>query len=668
MPLAGLLRAQLLTVLICLYALVSYAQFPALTPKTPPIILKLDDQGKHKVVVDSLAAVYNPTDSVMKFKFKPASFDCSTTGKNTVNVVGFTNGGIEKTNSGALGYKSFGGLVYDQSGNLFSGDSGIGIMRKFEPNGHFSFFAGDGLPDARNGQGRSAGLGISSPGGMVCDSLGNLFFADSQNKLIRKLDKYGTVSTYAGTGQAFVKDGDAQSASFYYPGLLTMDKTGNMYVSEGTYNYIRKISPEGNVTTLRNKEGFIIAMEGSISGLSLDNQGNLYVCARRGPTVQDEVFVKKITPLGEVSIFFDPHTYSSQNNDFTTIYHAQPECTLFLPNGDLIYGGFGELTKVSKNGTATIIAGSRSVGGSVDGRGSAARFTLISYVTRDICGNFIVVDGNYIRKVTIDGLVTTLIGGLNPPVDEGNIGTNSCQVVSADVPVKVQSVPKFINTFSDLTLNDCANLANYTTKANTANNCPDNNVTVTQTPAPNSPVFNNVPVKVTLTATDTTGGTATTSFVVTARYSGSLPGRSVSVSASKTAICAGEPVTFTATLINPDANPNYQWLVNGFSVGSNQPTFSTGNLANGDVINCAVTTGNGCGIPNTGLPVAMSVDSLPVVTLAKQESVIAGSGVTLKPIVNGKVVNYLWSPAAGLNDINSPSPIASPNQTTTYTL
>ncbi len=133
-------------------------------------------------------------------------------------------------------------------------------------------------------------------------------------------------------------------------------------------------------------------------------------------------------------------------------------------------------------------------------------------------------------------------------------------------------------------------------------------------------------------------------------------------------ICQGQPVTFNAVVINGNPGLSYQWLVNGANAGPDNQVFTTSNLSDGDIINCAVTTAGGCGIPNTGLDVKMSVGQYPTITLKANEQILSGSNVSFNPAFAGNIVSYAWTPATGLNNPNSPNPIASPVVTTTYQL
>jgi uncharacterized protein (TIGR02145 family) len=90
---------------------------------------------------------------------------------------------------------------------------------------------------------------------------------------------------------------------------------------------------------------------------------------------------------------------------------------------------------------------------------------------------------------------------------------------------------------------------------------------------------------------------------------------SVSIAASNNPVCAGIPVTFTATPVNGGANPSYQWMVNGVNVGTNSPVY-TYFPASGDLVSCLLTSSELCTTnnPASSIPVSMTISPIPVVT------------------------------------------------------
>ncbi len=151
--------------------------------------------------------------------------------------------------------------VFDNKGNMFVADFGNNEIREITPAGVVTTFAGNTTPGFVNGKGKAASF--SNPSGLAFDTQGNLYVADELNNAIRKIDPSGNVTTFAGTGSVGVSNGPRLSASFQRPIGLCMDSIGgNLIVADSRNNMIREINiSSGTVSTLAGQIGF-----GSIDG------------------------------------------------------------------------------------------------------------------------------------------------------------------------------------------------------------------------------------------------------------------------------------------------------------------------------------------------------------------------------------------------------------------
>lgn len=198
------------------------------------------------------------------------------------------------------------GLSVDSAGNLVFIDSNHFRLRKVDRSGSITTFAGSGYSGYAEAGGNLANAFFRFAAGVAVDSTGNLYVADTDNHRIRKITS-SAVTTIAGTGTAgFSGDGGpAISAKLDTPTGVAIDATGNLYVADWDNYRVRKISPEGIISTFagNGKEGFGgdggPAVQASLSpvDLSVDREGNLYVAD------DENNRIRKITPSGTISTF-----------------------------------------------------------------------------------------------------------------------------------------------------------------------------------------------------------------------------------------------------------------------------------------------------------------------------------------------------------------------------
>jgi sugar lactone lactonase YvrE len=139
------------------------------------------------------------------------------------------------------------GVAIDASGNIYVADGGDGNrIRRIAPDGAVTTVAG-GEEGYADGPGRQARF--NTPSGLAIDLHGNLYVADTGNHAIRKIAPDGTVSTLAGSGVAGTADGPGKAAQFNGPVGLAVDADGTVYVADTYNDTIRRIAPDGTVAT-----------------------------------------------------------------------------------------------------------------------------------------------------------------------------------------------------------------------------------------------------------------------------------------------------------------------------------------------------------------------------------------------------------------------------------
>jgi len=321
------------------------------------------------------------------------------------------NGSANGTGSAAQ-FNGPAGVAVDSAGEVFVADSGNDTVREVTSAGVVTTLAGAPSQGSADGEGGAAHF--DTPCGVTADSAGNVYVADFNNSLIRKITPSGVVTTLAGlAGKTGGADGKGSAARFSYPEGVALDKAGNVYVADTGNDAIRKITPAGVVTTLAGTAGQGGSVDGKGAaarfstpiGIALDSAGNVYVTARD---------VRKITPAGVVTTLAGTPGRGSANGTGSAAQFKGP-AGLVVDSAGNVYVADGlndEIRKVTPAGVVTTFAGTAGQSGSADGTGAAALFNTPCGIALDGAGNFYVADTNNdtIRKITPAGVVTTLAG------------------------------------------------------------------------------------------------------------------------------------------------------------------------------------------------------------------------------------------------------------------
>jgi sugar lactone lactonase YvrE len=324
------------------------------------------------------------------------------------------------------------GLAVDAVGTVYLSDwqngTHYGCIRKVTPDGRVTTVAGQpGTCGSADGMGTAARF--SGPSGVAVYADGNLCVADGFNCTIRKVTQAGEVTTFVGQAAGpELLDGDGASARFNQPGGIAVGPGGVLYIADGVNRAVRMVAPDGMVTTLVASVGLgdgtnftPFSFPGAVA---VDPTGDLYVTDANNT-------VQRVTPEGVVTLVAGKAGEAGSADGIgTEARFTSPRGLALDALGNLYIADQANLTirRITPNGTVTTLAGEPGVVGSTDGLGPAACF----YSPADLALNpegtalYVTDSGNHtIRKVTLEGLVTTLAGRAGEPGSTDGIGTEA---------------------------------------------------------------------------------------------------------------------------------------------------------------------------------------------------------------------------------------------------
>ncbi len=217
-------------------------------------------------------------------------------GSGLINDVGATDGPANRAR-----FNRPHGIEVRMDGTVFVSDMHNHSIRKIDPNGVVSTFAGElGSEGSQDGEGPQARF--SKPEDLAIDSRGNVFVADTYNYTIRKIDSSGNVSTFAGkAGEAGYRDGFGEDARFDKPIGIAIDGSDNIYVVDANYDgpeigncVIRRIDPFGKVTTIAGRLGEVGPEDGPSKnarfhkpvGIDVTDEGIIYIADTEADTIR----------------------------------------------------------------------------------------------------------------------------------------------------------------------------------------------------------------------------------------------------------------------------------------------------------------------------------------------------------------------------------------------
>jgi uncharacterized protein (TIGR03437 family) len=253
----------------------------------------------------------------------------------------------------------------DIAGNIYIADENNQRIRRIT-GGTINTVAGNGTKGFSGDGGPATAAALNGPNGVCSDANGNFYVNDTLNQRIRRVTAAGVISTFAGNGSQTTSGdgGQAAAAGIFLPIRCAFDRTGNMFIAEQGGHRIRRVAPNGVITTYAGagRQGFAgdgspatAALLNNPTSVAVDDDGNVY--------------------------------FSDQFNH--------------------------RIRRVSPAGVITTVAGIGTAGFSGDaGQATAARLNFPGAIALDSSGSLYFTDGpnQRTRRITPDGVIQTIAG------------------------------------------------------------------------------------------------------------------------------------------------------------------------------------------------------------------------------------------------------------------
>ncbi len=471
--------------------------------------------------------------------------------------------------------------------------------------------AGNGYDGTTGEGGPAICAGIPFPSG-VCVTPGNDIYITSSNAVRKVNANSGFITTIAGSN-AYGYSGDggfAINATMQSPKSICLDPAGNLYVAEYSGNRIRKINAVSHIISTvagtgtagySGDEGPAVnASLNTPQGINTDDSGNLYIADTYNSRVRKINFatgiITTIAGIGSPSFSGDGGLAIKAGVAYPVSVCVDAMGNVYI--AEVFSGITSRIRKINATtGVITTIAGNGIYAYGGDG-GPATNASLFNpaSVCVDPIGTVYITeyDDSRIRKISATtGIITTFAGnGINGFSGDRGLAVNA----ALHSPVAL-----------------CAdNSGNLFVADNANHRIRKIYVNLTSPPPPS-------------------------------------PDPTINISSSPASICLGNPVTFTAEVLNGGTNAHYQWKKNGINVGPNYYIYEPDTLNNGDIISCAMTSISCNGITTTvtsnSITVAIKPTATPSVTIsASATSVCTGGTIifTATPLNSGSNPSFQW--------------------------
>ena len=326
------------------------------------------------------------------------------------------------------------GVAVDDHGNVYTADTENHRIRKIDAeSGIITTIAGTGEEGYGGDEGPATEAKINWPTGIAVDDAGNVYIADRNNERIRRVDPEGIITTFAGTGEwGYDSDedgGPATEALLNWPADVALDANGDLYIADEYNNRIRKVDVEGTITTVAGMKRPTLevgeeeeeeddenigdhgpatsALLHRPTGVALDNEGSLYIADRNHHRIRKVNAAGIITTIAGVA----DEGFSGDEGPAASAQLDGPSGVAVDEGGYVFIADTGNnrIRQIDPDGVITTLAGGEDGG---DGSAMEGQLAAPRDVAVDSDGNLYVADtGNHqIHVIDDTGMVTRVAG------------------------------------------------------------------------------------------------------------------------------------------------------------------------------------------------------------------------------------------------------------------
>ncbi len=642
------------------------------------------NKSNHLYFADQVSAVIRKIDEngVISTVSAKSSAVCGSAAGRHISVAGF----------GAIA-----AMIFDPFDNLIIADYGCDVIYKVDVAGNVTLLAGNYSRGYSGDGGPATSAALRYPCKPAVDAAGNLYIPDTQNHRIRKVTPAGIITTIAGTGiDGYSGDGGpATAATLSFPGSVVIDKAGNLYIGDNE-RLIRKIDPSGIITTFagNNTWGYtgdggpaidaaIIATQGRIS---IDANDDLYFCDDRNFVIRkisnclsstyatqpvndtlctSGVAVFSVSVFNAVTLQWQENKGQGWSNlSNNAIYSGATSASLTVTAADIGFNNFqyrcvatnscGDVysqpvqllvtTPAAPQLTITSTATTFCAGSPVTftatpvNGGTAPVFQWKKNGINTGTNSSSYTDSNFVNGDVISCVLTSNASCLSTAVATSNaiaVTVNPLLVPAVSIQASATSICYGAAvTFTATSLYAGTAPAYQWLKNGT--NVGSGTAVYTDNTFNNGDIISCVLTSNEVCKTNSTANSNSIAIAVTP-----LVTPTVLIQASATAICAGTNVQFAATITNGGTTPVFQWKKNGVNTGTNSAIYNDSLLQPNDVISCSLLSNANCLATSTAASntVTITVFAKPVVNLDKSVTICNGGS---KKLDAGSFADYLW--------------------------